>query len=517
MFASKLLTQNVWELEKTNYPATIEDIIRECEDIYAKQKCNINEKKIFLLNTILRVVRFIEVFYSGVFQYAKSKREAILKLEVEGLYYDNYKQFSKEKSNWIDDIRESIIIKNKKIEKINNRMYAINDDSDLDEKLIKSFDRLVKFNEQYSKNHDEKNEILFETLGRRSLFSSKKMKEYLKKIRDAFNSKSTVYLNNIYAIVIDFLLYLKTGKDSIERQEYDLLDIESSIYPIVGQYYSSVTSRDGYRYSYFKINGILNNDYDSSVNIKMIIEDDFDFGYSYYCVPNINRVARVNHNKSYDKIWISPIIIPCSIYLPKTYTKLENLENENDFNDAIKLIYESDEYIYQKLFGSIEVAQKVMPFLLRDPKSKFYKQNYYIVKKDNKIIAIASMNIINGYIWKRSEIYNAFISAAVDIPSTFEGAIKNVSESFSDYVGQNFCQIDDVCVDSDYRHLNIGRSLITYIIKEAELKELSLTLSVYSENHAAYNLYSSLGFIPIITNDLVEGTEKREYIKMVKM
>lgn len=517
MLATKLLTRNEWVLEKSIYPITIDSIITDCERVYFKSKSCENEKSIYFANIVLNVVRFISKFYDGLFQYAYSKKQAILDLETSDEFLDSYKRYSKSKEEWIENMKQTISNKNSNNAQSSKYLYSLNDINDITGKLDNAFNELILLNDKYSKCHTRENEILFDSLGRKSLFDSYMMKFYNNEIKQAILKFGEYSLDKLYNTVNDFLIYLKFGCTKDERKKYKDNYIEMAIYPIIGQYCSGVTSCDGYRYSLFKFPTYNFKDNQNPIVVKMISDDEFDFGYSYYCIPNINRIANVKQDHHYDKIWVSPIIIPCSIYLPQSINQLENLNNDDDYNDVIELIYNSDNFIYKNLFGSLENAKLVMPSLLNNPKSKFYKDYYRIIRKDKEVIAVAAIYNFSNCSWDSDIVLKAFGDVGVEVPSTFDLAIINLKETFNNYLGKMYYQIDDICVKEEYRNRGIGRSIIMNLIKIAEKSNMSVILSVYSENHIAYNLYSSLGFVPLINQKYELNTSLKGYIQMIKL
>ena len=519
LLASKLFTLNEWNLEKSYYPTTIDDIIAELERINSKSESDYSEseKILYFTNTVLRVLLFINNFYRGIFKYARCKKNSILELEVNGLSYATYKAYSKEKENWIYQM--NLEIKNSKQVKIDiqnhfpKKLYTNKNKEDVICKIRTAFSMLIETNNNFSDRRNSNNEILFETLGKRNLFDTLDMEGFKERIIFDLQSSS---IQNLYISINDFLRYLKTGNVYDNRCIVgETYNIENAIYPIVGQYYCGVTSRDGYRYSFFRVNSLNLDKTHTSLNIKMISDDQFDFGYSYYCVPNANRIASFGGNDTADRIWISPIIIPCSIFLPQLATQIEQLDDPVDFDGAVELIYESDPYVYKRLFGSIDNAKIIMPILLEDKNSKFFKKHYYIMKQDEEVVAVASLYKSSDYRWNTDNIRFAFDECNIALPETFEMAVNCLNDIFNDYIGNSYCLIDDLCVREDYRNRGLGKSMVMYLSKEEETEGRSVILSVYNENNIAFNLYSSVGFIPY-ANVFSDSEDDRNYIKMIK-
>lgn len=520
LLASKLLTMNEWNLEKSYYPTTIDDIINEVDRIYFEKQYNENEKLLNFANIVIRTLFFINDFYCGIFKYYRCKKNSILQLESNGLSYAACKAYGKEKESWISQISDEIKSdkRNKYMDSFVSSKKAYNKaaSKDIIQKVETVFSVLINANRKFSGRKNANNEILFDTLGRRSIFDETSMNNFKSKIISVFENSHRNSVQELYLVVKSFLFFLKTGvatdNKCIVNETYSL---ENAIYPIVGQYYCGVTSRDGYRYSFFKVDTVSADKSSHSVNIKVISDDEFDFGYSYYCVPNINRIASFDGNDAADYIWVSPIIIPCSIFLIPMATQIESLEKCEDYDSVVELIYESDNNVYEKLFGSLDNAKLVMPILFDNSNSKFSKNHYYIIKKQEQVVAVAALYKSTDFKWDTDNIRIAFEDAGVELPETFEEAVNYLKEIFDDCIGASFCLVDDLCVKEEFRNRGIGKSLVMYLSKKAESENLSVVLSVYNENNVAFDLYSSVGFIPYAEVSIAEDCSKN-YIKMIK-
>lgn len=392
-------------------------------------------------------------------------------------------------------------------------------------RIKNAFTCLIELNDSLCERKKPENQVIYYVLGKRSLFNTQDMKSFenciLNIICGSFDNDSI--LSALYKEIINFLSYLKTGTKNFTDKEFD---IENAIYPIVGQYYHGVTSRDGYHYSFFKINC---NDYRiknykdiDQLCIKMITDDVFDFGCSYYCVPNINAIANINSNKA-NCIWVNPIIVPCSLFSPQISLETEILDSDTDFEAAIELIYQSDEFFYSKLFGSLTNAKIIMPFLFENPNSKFYKKFYHILKKDNQVVAIAALyystyyNSGYNHQWNTSIIKNAFSSYNMELPNEFDSATKYLEYIYSDFISSNYYFIDDLCVRKEYRNQGVGKSLLMNLIRKSNEYDCGIMLTVYRDNNIAQQLYNSVGFIPYTKNIDAYNGFSNKYYKMIKI
>lgn len=512
--ATKLLSPDTINLTKNSFPISIDDAIEEMDEIYQSRKHNEEDKIFCLTNSTVVVLSFLTTFYSGVIKYAESKKSTLLSYEIglDGRYIGT-EEYVTAQERWIADFKSSIAsVKRDRKSRIDPPKANLRSKNEAVKWLNNSFDDLISTGRRISKRGSAEAEILSYVTGRSTLFDEKIMLRYKSMIGKAVAEGN---LNAFYTSVKGLMNYLKTGTDNNDAGVP--ARIENAIYPIVGQYFSTVnSSRDGYKFSWFKVD-TYKNEIKDSVNVKMITDEVFDFGQSYYCVPNINRVADMakEGNKARESIWISPIIIPCSLFLPNVNTEVEALSDSKDYESAIELIYESDPYIYGNLFGSLENAKKVFPELLNTRSCKFHKNNYLIVKDQGKVIAIAAMYKFDVGVWDTDVVLKAFGTAGVDIPETFGYAVKHIADVFNDTLGSSFNMIDDICVRSEYRNKGIGRSLIWYMVKEAEKNGTSLVLSTYAENGRAYNLYARLGFIPFSQNTSTE--DGKDYFKMIRI
>ncbi|MBQ7249501.1 MAG: GNAT family N-acetyltransferase, partial [Deltaproteobacteria bacterium] len=215
---------------------------------------------------------------------------------------------------------------------------------------------------------------------------------------------------------------------------------------------------------------------------------------------------------------VSPIIIPCSLYLPPSISRMEQLSEKDDFDRAIELIYGSDCNVYEKLFGSLQNAKQILPYLLNDPASKCYKKHYHFFRKKEKIIAIAALYDIEDFSWDINTdlMKKAFGNAGIELPESFDKAVTLLKNTFNNYHGKSFCYLDDVCVLEGERRRRIGSSMIMYLIKLAESQGKAVRLSVQSNNLIARQMYANLGFVAT-TKEVSEISNALEYIQMVRI
>lgn len=520
-FATKLLAVDEMNLSKGFTPITIKDIIKEFRKIYENNKLTRTEKILLLINKIMTTVLFLDSFYNGIIEYALKKKY------LELIWEDSYINFKNSQSEWqkafsekTNDIKKEQMKFYTTLSKFENSNYT---SKELYDFLSLFFKRLLLLNEIISK---EKKEAFFNSFGKRVLFNVKDM-EYCQNV--ILNTLiDPIDLKALFNAGTNFFIYLDRGVLGSNKSH-----IEDSIYPLIGTYSHEVYTRDGYHYSYMNIINIqdeMNHFEYKPVRIKIISDEKFEFGRMYYCIPNINRVACVNkqsdNNLKIDReyIWISPIIIPCDFFSKFSQIQIQPLKNEADFLEAAELLYQTDEKIYGGLFGTLKNAKKVIPVLFsgklddQHDHNLFYKDNFYIAKLDNKVVAISSYyssfpNIMDTHNFLNS----AFDYLNIETPASLDRAYEYFLDTFKDSIGNNGV-ICDFCVRKDYRSQGIGKYFLSELLRKF-IKDKDILISVYADNIIAINLYRSLGFIPFANdydNRGIKLSNTELYFKMIK-
>lgn len=518
LLATKLFTFDELNMVKKHSPVVLVDIKNDLD----KMKIDVDKsawiKIAHVVNVILNTNEFIYIFYKALLVYIKklSSSEAA---EPERWYTDHdiYNsainlcniEFKKE----IARLKEEMCVQD--VYKVNYR--SPNYVNNICQFIRGSFDKLIKLNHELSKQNSVENENLFNAIGKRKLFEDEDIEFVARSIIEGINmfgntvsikNNASVALNNIFDKVSSYLDYLSIG--SLDES---IGNLEDSIYPILSKYQSTVTSKDGYRYSYFKTIGV-NSQLDAQ--IKAISNDDYDFAELYLCVPNINRIVTIDRASGIEHVWISPIMVPYSYYSNNSNYNISKLEYIEDYEATARLIYQTDEMIYSNLFGSEGNAVVILSYLFNDPKSVFYKGSYYILKLDDKVVAIASLYKM-GVTWDANVLYSAFRDCEIDPPDTIKQAILYFEDTFRESFANNN-MIADLCVSECYRNKGIAKSLLKNLIKISEEDLRDVIITVYSDNYIALNLYKSLGFIPYVSDYDNRGLDgKEEYIKLIKV
>ena len=170
---------------------------------------------------------------------------------------------------------------------------------------------------------------------------------------------------------------------------------------------------------------------------------------------------------------------------------IRKMKNTDDYERVCKMIYKADEYIYPDLLGKNEkLACRALKFLLDDPKSMFYHENYIVAEHRGKIVGTAALH--KGVIrWSPESVKAALAKAGIDIPVTFE----HVSRYYSGVYGQDQSprfKLRNVSVWHSHQKEGIGSRILEYIIGENGISNIELW--VLSSNRAARHLYEKFGF-----------------------
>lgn len=172
--------------------------------------------------------------------------------------------------------------------------------------------------------------------------------------------------------------------------------------------------------------------------------------------------------------------------------KLEfrKIRSKDDINEIIELIVNADPYTYLGLFGSMDKAKKIMPYLLNDSQSVFYKNNYFCCDIKGKIIGLCSF-FFHNVLWNKAVLLNAFACAKETFPSTFKEAYNSFEKEFNEEfnVGATTCQVS---VKENYRNKGVATFLLQNILDI--YGNAPIQLFVNHNNDYAIHLYEKFGF-----------------------
>lgn len=534
LLANKLLSINDFDMSFSYSPPALNDIVDELNEMQSEKIRFRNIDKIsYYLNKIIHLHIFMISFYYGLLEYVNIKKNQELSEYV--FDFTDFNQYDYEDiisvcldkfSHKVKEVRRELYAKYHAILQIqlDDPLYF----KKIKEYVVQSFMDFIKFNDMVSTRNTPENEQLFEALGTRKLFDNNDILRCLKgfeKILDENVSRrgevTSYIVNKFFSVVIAYIEYLRDGSFAPTN------NIEDAIYPTIGSYSSGVISRDGYRYSYMNVNHGMNNE---QVKVKMVSEDDLKCGESYFCIPNINRIASIPLNDDeVERIWISPIIIPYSYYTinrSEEPVKLTNVKEEY-FEEVSELLYYTDEKIYSSLFGNLENAKRILPILFNRKRSNessiFYKDNIYVIfsgehdLSETTVVAVATM-YKSLPDWDFKIIEETFNEVNIPLPENFNDAIRYLENSFKISLGNNYI-INDLCVKEKYRNQGYAKVMLNNLIRIADYNGKDVILIVYADNVNAFNLYQSMGFISYSTEYDSRGmneNNKEKYYRMIK-
>ena len=169
--------------------------------------------------------------------------------------------------------------------------------------------------------------------------------------------------------------------------------------------------------------------------------------------------------------------------------RIGRITSKKDYEKIAELIYSTDLYLYKDLFGNIECAKKVLPILLDDPRSVFYKDNYYLALLGKNIVGISAL-YKNTLKWNDSIVRNAFYEVKCKCPESFDTVSKYFWSVF-DYVTTGISACNITVLDG-YRNKGVGTFLLEHLIMASG--NATIDLNVIADNEPAVKLYAKHGF-----------------------
>lgn len=159
------------------------------------------------------------------------------------------------------------------------------------------------------------------------------------------------------------------------------------------------------------------------------------------------------------------------------------------------LIYDTDRYIYQGMFGSRQNAIKVIPTLLSGNEDRMFRLS-------NLYAAVMEEEIVGLILWVKGKLQcNLGVLCEVLRNLGIESP-EYLNEVYSQYLSRydstdNYEKISllNVCVDRKKRNTGIGRRLLMSFL-EKHPKE-GMELCVLKDNEGAVKLYQDCGFLVV--------------------
>ena len=505
LLATQMIADTSFGYSKKYIPETIGDIINE---ISKNEKTEDSEtiKKLISRNfrKLIKVVNFLWLYFESLLAYANKRRT----LELDNTYLNsiNTIDFETQKIKCLEvftqkklELKKNSFLKFNvsKIDDFTNDMPKFYDA--VQSRIEFEFNNLIKCSEDFQKKNTSKNELIQFIYGKSEILNISIVKNYkdqiISTIQSFINNEKNNNLKEQYQqlrfIILKFLNYLKCGHDYMDN---DVQTLDDAIYPLIITCTSEVFSRDGYKYASIQIS---DDERWENNEIKVISDNDFSFGETYFCIPHKNRIMEIKKDENpqqIDKnILINPVLIPYEAFDPAINAKFGLLQDTNeDFQTASELLYETDRHIYANLFGSLENAKKVFPILFNAEDSIFNKKYIYVLKQDEKIICVATFYNTNP-LFDESVISSSFRQAGVTKPETYEYAINYLKDTFR-ISYSNYYFICDLVVASEKRGLGFGKVMLFRLNKIAKKDFLPIIITVYKDNKIALSLYRSMGY-----------------------
>lgn len=159
------------------------------------------------------------------------------------------------------------------------------------------------------------------------------------------------------------------------------------------------------------------------------------------------------------------------------------------------LIYDTDRYIYQGMFGSRQNAIKVIPTLLSGNEDRMFRlSNLYAAVMEEEIVGLILW--VKGKLqWNLGVLCEVLRNLGIESP-------EYLNEVYSQYLSRydstdNYEKISllNVCVDRKKRNTGIGRRLLMSFLEKHPKEDMELC--VLKDNEGAVKLYQDCGFLVV--------------------
>ena len=159
------------------------------------------------------------------------------------------------------------------------------------------------------------------------------------------------------------------------------------------------------------------------------------------------------------------------------------------------LIYDTDRYIYQGMFGSRQNAIKVIPTLLSGNEDRMFRlSNLYAAVIEEEIVGLILW--VKGKLqWNPGGLCEVLRNLGIESP-------EYLNEVYSQYLSRydstdNYEKISllNVCVDRKKRNTGIGRRLLMSFLEKHPKEDMELC--VLKDNEGAVKLYQDCGFLVV--------------------
>lgn len=191
--------------------------------------------------------------------------------------------------------------------------------------------------------------------------------------------------------------------------------------------------------------------------------------------------------------------------------EIARVEKTNDMTGIIRLIYETDDYIYPTMCGSnYSLFKTVMKKLLFTDTIFSYK-NIFAANETEKTIGLL-LYFAKGC--KLPEAIDKYHKINKDQAADFDYVIHEYFAQVLSKIDGDCLYINNLCVDKENRRRGIAAKLINHLMQTYPNKKI--VLDCLEENTAAVELYIKSGYK--ITEHFLGFTGKqKEQIKCIKL
>jgi len=191
--------------------------------------------------------------------------------------------------------------------------------------------------------------------------------------------------------------------------------------------------------------------------------------------------------------------------------KIAKAERTGDLTGIIRLIYETDDYIYPSMCGSdYKIFETVMQKLLITD-SIFSYENIITACENNKTIGLLLCFEKDG---KLPEVVSNYLNINKKQAADFDNVIQEYFKPLLSKIDDGCLYINNLCVNIENRRQGVATRLVDYLIKTFPNKKI--VLDCLEENADAVNFYLKMGF-KMIDRFLGYAGKQQEQINCIKL
>jgi ribosomal protein S18 acetylase RimI-like enzyme len=169
--------------------------------------------------------------------------------------------------------------------------------------------------------------------------------------------------------------------------------------------------------------------------------------------------------------------------------KISGVDENDDLTSIIRLIYETDDYIYPTMCGSdYRLFEEIMKKLLFTD-SIFSYRNIIAANENGKTLGLL---LYFGKGCKLPQAVDKYLKISEEQQADFDYVIHNYFTLVLSKIDEGCLYINNLCVDKENRRHGIAANLIDHLTHINPDKKI--ILDCLEENTAAINLYIKLGY-----------------------